>query len=260
MSAHALSHYKALSRRAIVNTIRQPASIAPAIIFPLFFMALSSAAFQRSINLPGFPEVDSFLQFLVSTTIIQGCLFGAVAAGSDMATDIEGGFFDRLIASPVTRRSILVARVAGSALLGFVQAWLFFGVATVFGMRSEGGLVSMFMVSLVASLLAAAIGSFSVAFALKTGSAEAVQGSFPLMFAALFLSSAFFPRELMNGWFKGAATANPLSHLIEGLRTQVIQGIQLRPYLISVTIAALTFVVAITAANLALRGRLAQRD
>lgn len=259
MTSYALSHYKALSRRAIVNTIRQPASIAPAMIFPLFFMALSSAAFERSIGLPGFPEVDSFLQFLVSTTIIQGCLFGAVAAGSDMATDIEGGFFDRLVASPVTRRSILVGRVAGSALLGFVQAWVFLGVASIFGMRSEGGIVSMVMVSLVASLLAAAIGSFSVAFALKTGSAEAVQGSFPLMFAALFLSSAFFPRDLMSGWFKSAAGANPLSHLIEGLRTQVIEGVQLGPYMTSVAIAGVLFVIAVSVASLALRGRLAQR-
>ncbi|MDQ4096169.1 MAG: ABC transporter permease [Actinomycetota bacterium] len=260
MSSYALSHYRALSRRAIVNTARQPASIAPAIIFPLFFMALSSAAFQRSIDLPGFPEVDSFLQFLVSTTIIQGCLFGAVAAGSDMATDIEGGFFDRLIASPVTRRSILVGRVAGSALLGFSQAWIFFGVASVFGLRSEGGIVSMLMISLVASLFAAAIGSLNVAFALKTGSTEAVQGSFPLLFAAMFLSSAFFPRDLMSGWFKTAATVNPLSHLIEGLRTQVIEGIDAGPYLVSLAIAGILFVIAVSVATLALRGRLAQRD
>ena len=259
MTSIALAHYQALSRRAIVNTIRQPASIAPAIIFPLFFMALSSAAFQRSIDLPGFPEVDSFLQFLVSTTIIQGSLFGAVAAGSDMATDIEGGFFDRLIASPVTRRSILVGRVAGSALLGFTQAWIFFGVASIFGMRSEGGITSFVMISIVAALLAAAIGSFSVAFALKTGSAEAVQGSFPLMFAAMFLSSAFFPRDLMSGWFQTAATVNPLSHLIEGLRTQVIEGLDATAYLTSVGIAGVLFVTAITVATLALRGRLAQR-
>ena len=257
---HALSHYTALSRRAIVNTMRQPASIAPAMIFPLFFLALSSSAFQRAISLPGFPEVDSFLQFLVSTTIIQGCLFGAVAAGSDMATDIEGGFFDRLIASPVTRRSILVGRVAGSALLGFTQAWVFFAVASIFGMRSEGGFLSMVMVAVVAALFAAAIGSFNVGFALKTGSAEAVQGSFPLLFSALFFSSAFFPRNLMGGWFQDAATINPLSHLIEGLRTQIIDGVQMGPYLTSLAIAGTTFAIAITVATLALRGRLAQRD
>ena len=260
MTSVALSHYSALSRRAIVNTVRQPTAILPAMIFPMFFMALSSAAFERSTALPGFPPVDSFLQFLVATTIIQGALFGSIAAGSAMATDIEGGFFDRLIASPVTRTSILVGRVAGAGLLGFVQAWVFFGVATIFGMRSEGGFVSMLMVAAVAAVFAAGVGSIAVAFALKTGSTEAVQGSFPLMFAGLFLSSGFFPRDLMNGWFQTVASVNPLSHLIEGLRTQVIEGLQIGPYLTSVAIAAAVFVVGTVVAGAALRGRLAMRS
>lgn len=260
MTSVALSHYGALSRRAIVDTIRQPTSIVPAMIFPLFFMALSSSAFERSTSLPGFPPVDSFLQFLVCTTTIQGALFGSIAAGSGMATDIEGGFFERLIASPVTRTSILVGRVAGAALLGFVQAWFFFGVASLFGMRSEGGLLSLVLVSIVSSIVAAGMGSISVAFALKTGSTEAVQGSFPLIFSLMFLSSAFFPRDLMDGWFQTAASINPLSHLIEGLRTQVIHGIQFDEYLKSLGIALALFVIATTAGAIALRGRLAKRD
>ena len=260
MTSVALSHYGALSRRAIVNTIRQPAAILPAMIFPLFFMALSSSAFERSTGLPGFPPVDSFLQFLVCTTIIQGALFGSIAAGANMATDIEGGFFDRLIASPVTRTSILVGRVAGAALLGFVQAWVFFGAASVFGMRSEGGFVSMLLVAVVAGIFSAGVGSVAVAFALKTGSTEAVQGSFPLMFAALFLSSGFFPRDLMNGWFETVASLNPLSHLIEGLRTQVIEGVQVTPYVSALGIAVVVFVAGTLIGAAALRGRLAMRS
>lgn len=259
MSTVALSHYAALSRRAIANTVRQPTSIIPALIFPMFFMALSSSAFERATNLPGFPPVDSFLQFLVCTTIIQGALFGSIAAGSNMATDIEGGFFDRLIASPVTRTSILVGRVAGAATLGFTQAWIYFGVASIFGMRSEGGLLSMLLVALVAAVFSAGVGSIAVSFALKTGSSEAVQGSFPMMFAALFLSSGFFPRNLMNGWFQSVASANPLSHLIEGLRTQVIDGISLTSYATSLLIALAVLLAGLVLGSLALRGRLAQR-
>ena len=253
------AHYAALSRRAVLNTVRQPTSIVPAMMFPLLFMALSSAAFERATSLPGFPEVDSFLQFLVVTTIVQGSLFGSIAAGANMATDIEGGFFERLIASPVTRTSILVGRVAGAALLGFVQAWVFFGVAAIFGMRSEGGILSLVLVALAAGVLSAATGSLAVAFGLKTGSSEAVQGSFPLMFSALFLSSAFFPRALMDGWFKAVATINPLSHLIEGLRTQVIAGIDWRDFFVSLGMAAAAFVVFTAIAALALRNRLARR-
>ncbi|HEX2050583.1 MAG TPA: ABC transporter permease [Actinomycetota bacterium] len=252
----AAAQYAALSRRAIVNTVRQPTSIVPSLVFPLLFAALSSAALDRSTVLPGFPPVDSFLQFLISTTIVQGALFGAIAAGSDMATDIEGGFFERLVASPVARTSILVGRVMGSAMLGFCQAWLFIGVATVFGVDIEGGFVAMLMIAIVTSTVAAAIGAISVSFALRTGSVEAVQGSFPLLFVMLFVSSAFFPRDLMNGWFKTVADLNPLSHLIEGLRTQVIAGVDVGDWLVSLGVAAGLFAVGIAAASLALRRRL----
>jgi ABC-2 type transport system permease protein len=256
VSSAAAAQYRALSRRSVVNLFRQPAAIVPALIFPLIFMALSAAALDRSTQLPGFPPVDSFLQFLITTTILQGVLFGAVGAGTDMARDIEGGFFERLMASPVARTSILVGRVTGSAFLGFFQAWLYFGVATLFGLDVAGGLPAMLMVSIVAAVLAAGIGAVSIAFGLKTGSSEAVQGSFPLLFTLLFFSSAFFPRNLLSGWFETVATANPLSHLIEGIRAQVIFGIEWSEYFKALGIALAILLVGVIASSFALRGRI----
>jgi ABC-2 type transport system permease protein len=254
----AFRQYLALSRRAIVNTLRQPTAIVPALVFPLLFLALTSSAMARTIELPGFPPVESFVQFAIATTILQGALFGATAAGSDMAKDIEDGFFERLVASPVARTSILVGRVAGAATLGFFQAWLFFGIAMLFGTDIAGGLTAMLLISIVAAVAAAGIGSLSMAFGLRSGSAEAVQGSFPLIFVLLFFSSAFFPRALMSGWFKNVATWNPLSRLIEGLREQVIFGVDISQFLVALLVATGILVLGITLAGLALRGRLAR--
>lgn len=253
----AVRQYLALSRRSIVTTMRQPTSIVPSLTFPLIFMALTSSALDRSTELPGFPEVDSFLQFVIATTTIQGALFGAVAGGAAMATDIEGGFFDRLIASPVARTALLAGRLAGPATLAFVQALFYFSVATVFGLEVEGGIVAIFAVAAVASMVAAGGGAISTAFGIKTGSTEAVQGSFPLLFVFLFFSSALFPRHLMSGWFKAVADWNPLSHLIEGLRAQVIGGLDAVEYLTSLGIAAAIFAVGIVLSSAALKRRLA---
>ena len=241
-----------------MNTARQPTSIVPALLFPLTFLALTSSAMARTIELPGFPPVESFVQFAIATTILQGALFGATAAGSDMAKDIEDGFFERLVASPVARTSILVGRVAGAAALGFVQAWLFFGIAVIFGTDIAGGLTAMVLISVVAAVAAAGIGSLSMAFGLRSGSSEAVQGSFPLIFVLLFFSSAFFPRNLMGGWFRDVATWNPLSRLIEGLREQVIFGVDIGEFLIALIVAAGILLLGVTLAGLALRARLAR--
>ena len=251
--------YLSLSRRSVMNVVRQPIAIVPSMAFPLLFLALSSAALERSTDLPGFPPVDSFLQFLITTTIIQATMFGSIGAGANMASDIEGGFFERLIATPVSRTSILVGRVSGAVSLAFAQALVIFLIGLAFGFRSEGGVIGMLLVALVAAVFAGAVGSIAVAFGLRTGSTEAVQGSFPLLFALLFLSSAFFPRALMTGWFRTVSDYNPISHLIEGLRAQVIYGVRLDDFLISAAIAAAIFVVAVFFAHRALQGRLAER-
>lgn len=253
----ALRQYLALSRRAILDTARQPAAIVPAFLFPLMFLALSAAAFGETTKLPGFPPVESFMQFAFATTVIQGALFGSIAAGADMATDIEQGFFDRLVASPVARTSILVGRLGGAAALGFVQAWVYMGVAVAFGMTVEGGVFGMVLLSLVATVVSAGIGALSVTFALRTGSNEAVQGTFPLLFVLLFFSSAFFPRTLMEGWFKAVATYNPMSRMIEGARALVIDGVNVADFAWAIGVAAGILTLGTMLATVALRHRLA---
>jgi ABC-2 type transport system permease protein len=174
-----------------------------------------------------------------------------------MATDIEGGFFERLISTPVTRTSILVGRVAGAMTVAFLQAWMFFGIVSLFGLELEGGIAAMLLIALVASVLAGGIGAISVSLALRTGSSEAVQGSFPLLFSLMFISSAFFPRELMEGWFHAVATINPFSHMIEGLRAQVLSGLDFGEIAKAIAVAGAIFAGGVAASAAALRKRLA---
>ena len=256
MSAGA--QYLALSKRSLLNTIRQPIAIVPPLVFPLMFLALTSAALERSTELPGFPQVDSFVQFVIVTTITQGILFSSVGAGAGVARDIEDGFFERLIATPVSRLSLIVGRVSATALVGFLQAWLFLGIASLFGLRVESGFLGMLSITLCAGILAAGIGALTVSFGLRTGSTEAAQGIFPLVFSLLFVSSGFFPRNLMDGWFQSAASINPISHYLEGLRAQVIGDFQTGEFLMSLAIAIAIFVFGVTLSILALRRRLGE--
>jgi ABC-2 type transport system permease protein len=247
----------ALARRATLGLWRQPQVWLPSIVFPLFFAALNTAAFQRSTNLPGFPATDSFLDFLFPATIVQGVLFGSLGAGSELAQDIESGFFDRLVASPVRRTSILVGRLAGGAVLGACQAFAFMGVFSLFGARVQAGLAGLVVMALTAMLLAVAIGALVSAMALRTGSVEAVQGAFPLVFITIFISSAFFPRQLMRGWFHEVASVNPISWMIEGMRHLVLVGWDLGEALTALAVPAVAAVGSVSLALAALRRRLA---
>jgi ABC-2 type transport system permease protein len=219
-----LSQTLAMSKRSIIAIVRQPALVIPSLIFPLFFAALGTSSFGRAVRLPNFPKVDNFLDFSLAGTIIQGVLFGSVTGGAALATDIEMGFFDRLLATPTSRVSILVGRLAGAALFGAFQALVFILILLPFGVSIQAGVAGFVVIVLCGGLTGMAIGGFTAAIALKTGSSEAVQGSFPLLFIGLFFSSAFFPRQTMQGAYKVIANLNPISHLVEGVRGLVTDG------------------------------------
>lgn len=259
MNATTIRQALALAKRSVIGTARQPETIFPSIFFPLFFGALSTASFQRATQLQGFPKVDSFLDFLLAATVVQGVLFGSTAGGNDMAVDIQDGFFDRLVASPVPRSVILVGRLAGTGVLGAVQATAFMAVLTLFGASVKGGLPAVVAIVVVSTVLAVGVGGFAVALALRTGSSEAVQASFPVFFITLFVSSAFFPRELMSGWFKAAASANPVSWMIEALRRLTIERFTIGDAMEALVVAAAVAVVSVSVAARALRGRVAAR-
>lgn len=215
----------AMSKRAIIAMWRQPSLVVPSIVFPLFFLALGTSSFARATDVPGFPAVDSYLDFAFAGAIVQGVLFGSITGATALATDIENGFFDRLLASPSTRPGIIVGRLAGGMAYGAAQTIFFMLVLLPFGLTIKGGPIGALALVLSGTLLALTVGALMSMMAMRTGSSEAVQGSFPLVFIALFFSSAFFPRETMNGIYATFADYNPVSYLVEGMRDLVIEGL-----------------------------------
>lgn len=250
--------FLAMAKRAIIGFYRQPANWVIGAAFPLLITAVSASAFSRSTSLPGFPDADSFLQFLMAGTIMQGTLFGSVTASTDLALDIENGFMDRLLASPVSRVSILVSRLAGAATFGAGLTIFYIIVFTIFGAKVEGGLAGMAVMVVLSAVMAIGVGGYGAAVGLRTGSAEAVGNSFPLIFILLFISSAFFPVETMSGTYKTFAQANPVSFVIDASRHQVLQGFSLSEALQGFLIAGAFSAITITFALVQLRRRLAE--
>jgi ABC-2 type transport system permease protein len=216
----------AMSKRSVLALWRQPSLVVPSIIFPLFFAALGTSSFARATSIPGFPEVDSYL---------------------------ENGFFDRLLSSPSTRSGIVIGRMAGGMVYGGVQTLFFIAVLLPFGLSIKGGIAGVLTMAIGGVFLALAVGALMSAMAIKTGSSEAVQGAFPLLFIGLFFSSAFFPRETMSGFYGTMADFNPISHLVEGMRALTIEGFSpsaaIRAVLIPAAMAVLTVMLSLRTLN-----------
>jgi len=214
----------ALGRRSVRQTFRRPQLMAPIIVFPTLLLAIQTGGAAAAVHLPGFPHVDSFLQFMLAGSMMQSMLLAGNSGGIALAVDIEMGFTDRLFAAPISRFSIVLGRLAGTAALGTLAGVWFLASGLILGAPIEEGFAGALIVLLLVALTATAIGGIRAANALQTGSASVVQGLFPLVFVVLFLSSAFFPVDLMVEPAKTIADFNPLSIIVEGIRDPIISG------------------------------------
>ena len=150
-----------------------------------------------------------------------------------------------------------MGQLAGVATLGFVQSCYYLAVGLVIGVHIASGVTGAAVLIILATSIAIAFGSLGAFFALRTGSGEAVQGLFPLLFVGLFLSSMNLPRNLIEAdWFRMVATFNPISYLIEGLRSLIIAGWDVHALLLAFGFAVLLATASLGAATWALSLRL----
>ena len=215
----------ALGRRSVKQTFRRPQFLAPILLFPSLLLAVNTGGAGRATDIPGFPEVAGFLDFELAGAMLQSTMLVGVSGGIALALDIEIGFLDRLVAAPISRSAMVLGRLAATAALGVVVATWFVVLGLAFGARVEAGVAGVALIYVLVPLSAMAFGGLGAALALAAGRASVVQGIFPLVFVILFLSSAFFPRELMLEPAATVALYNPLSLIAEGIRAPVIAGI-----------------------------------
>jgi ABC-2 type transport system permease protein len=246
----------ALARRAVRNALRRPQFLMPLVIFPSLFLAVNVGGLHRSTDLPGFPQVHGFLDFQLAAALTQSLLLGGISQGIAAALEIELGFFDRLAAAPIPRVAIVLGRLGAAAAIAAVQVVYFLALGLIFGAHIEGGVAGALLVLLIGVVAGTGFGGLGVALALRAKSASTLQGIFPLVFVILFISTAFFPRGLLEAPIDTIARYNPLSYLADGLRNPIIHAIELRPVLEGLAAGAGIAVLATILAVAALRGRL----
>ncbi|HEY6051035.1 MAG TPA: ABC transporter permease, partial [Thermoanaerobaculia bacterium] len=194
------------------------------LVFPVLLLAVNSGGLRAETRLPGFPT-NSFLAFALAVPFIQGGLFATGNAGIDVAKDIQTGFLNRLALTPLRSAALLAGHLGGVVALGFVQACFYLAVGIAVGVRPAAGVPGVVVLLVFSALIALAFGGLGTWAALRTGSGESVQSLFPVFFVFLFLSSMAIPRNLIQQtWFRDIATANPISYLLECVRSLIITG------------------------------------
>jgi ABC-2 type transport system permease protein len=246
----------ALARRALRNAFRRPQFLAPLVVFPSLFLATNVGGLQRTTSLPGFEHVHGFLDFQLAAAMCQSVLLGGITAGIATALEIEGGFFDRLVASPVPRTALVFGRLVAVATLSALQVCWFFAIGLIVGAHVQAGVPGALLVLAIGVFAGIGFGALGMLLAFRARNASTVQGIFPLVFVVLFVSSAFFPRALLHPPADWLARYNPLSYIADGMRNPIIASIDASTVVEGFAAAAGICAVAVLLALGALRGRL----
>jgi ABC-2 type transport system permease protein len=216
-----------LAKRGLRQALRRPQFLAPLVVFPSLMLAANTGGAGRATDLPGFPHVHGFLDFELAGAMMQSTMLAGVSGGIALALDFEIGFIDRLFAAPISRYSIIAGRIAATAVLGLMTGIWFLAGGLIFGAHIEGGVPGAIVILALICASAAAFSLLASALAIGASKASVVQGIFPLVFVILFLSTAFFPQELLLQPAKGIAQLNPLSLIADGIRGSIIGDLQI---------------------------------
>jgi ABC-2 type transport system permease protein len=211
-----------LTVRSLREVIRQPAFEIQNYFIPLFFFFVTVGAIGN-VSAVAF-DVDNYWSFQMPVAILQGVAGGASVSSLAMVTDIERGYFDKLLLTPTPRIALVLGRLLGDAIRVMVITAVILTVGTIAGAGMEAGAAGYVFILLLAGLFGLAYAGFGLSIALRTGSPQAAQAGFLIFFPLLFLSPAFAPKEIFDPWLEFLATINPVTYILEGMRTLVFDG------------------------------------
>ena len=223
MTALATGAYE-LCWRAVRETIRQPGVEVSNVFIPLFFFFVTVGAISN-IAADAF-GVENYRGFQLPVAVLQ-CVAGSAAiSGVAIVKDIESGYFDKLLLTPSPRLAIVLGRLIADGIRATAFTAVIVAVVSLFGTGMEAGPFGFVVILALAGLFGAAYSGIGVAIGLRTGNAQAAQAGFLLFFPLLFLSPAFAPKEIFDPWLEFLASINPVTYLLEGMRSLVLEGWQ----------------------------------
>lgn len=219
---HAITDSYHLMLRALREVMRQPALEIGNVFIPIFFFAVTVGAIGSSAARAF--GVDNYTGFQMPIAVLQGVAGAAGVAGIGTVTDIERGYFDKLLLTPASRLSLAMGRLAADVVRIALLSIFILVIGLLFGAGLESGPLGALVLVLMSASFGLAYSGIGMALALKTGSAQAAQLGFLIFFPLLFLSPAFAPKEFFAPWLEFLATINPVTYIVEGMRSLILEG------------------------------------
>jgi len=223
MSALAFETYY-LGRRTTLRFLRVPANWISVIFFPLIQLVIFSQLYQEIVRLPGFGSQTSYLAYLAPGQVVFAAFLAVAWSGFGLLVEYRSGYMDKLRAMPTQRWSILAAEMVPVFFQAAAMAGIILIVSVLMGATIVTGIPGFLLILVLAGLFGLSIAGISFIPALITRSEQATSTFSLLLFPVVFMSTAFVPVELMPDWMRTVNDWNPISYLIEAIRSIMVIG------------------------------------
>jgi ABC-2 type transport system permease protein len=246
-----------LYKRALKKMMRRPVVLYFSLVQPLIWLLLFGQMFKRMVSIPGASGAfgtDNYMAFFTPGVIMMTILFGAGQTGLGLIQDIDSGFLDKLLTTPINRLAIILGKLGGDMTRMAMQALLILAIAAIAGVRFQTGLFGVLFIVIIASLFGMALAGINVIIALQTRNTEAsfLIGNFvnlPLMFT----STAMLPLVMLPVWMQTVANLNPVTYGVQGMRGLITTGFDPNTVFPAIAVLGAISAVSIFAATLMFR-------
>jgi len=242
----------AIAGRALRGVPRDLEAVTPPVFISLFFFIVNVATLSRLAKAAG--GDFNYKAFQMPTAILLGVT--GVSRAPALVLDVQNGYLDRLLMTPIRRFAILLGHMVADVAVAMALTVPILLLGFAIGVRFETGVLGVVAFIVLAALWSLAFSGFGYAIALKTGNPAAVNSTFLLFFPFLFLTSSYVPRSQLSGWLDTVAGLNPVTYLLEGLRSLVSVGWQWGDVGKSLLAIALLGTLSMSMCFAALRGRI----
>ncbi len=213
--------FRSVSLRALRLTWRDPEAFGPALVIPVFFFLVNVGALQQFVE-DSFPKGFDYKAFQLPVAVVFAVT--GISRASALVIDVQDGYLDRLLLTPVRRSTLLLGLMSADFLLIVALAVPVSALGLAVGVRPATGALGLLVFILLAGLWGLAFTGFPYAIALRTGNPTAVNNAFLLFFPFAFLTTAYIPEEAMTGWLATAIKFNPTTYLLGGMRALMQTG------------------------------------
>jgi ABC-2 type transport system permease protein len=241
--------------RALRAVPRDLEGVVPPMLIAVFFFVVNVATLERLTE--GTLGDFDYTAFQMATAVLLGVT--GVSRAPSVVLDVQNGYMDKLLLTPVRRTAILLGHMVADMAVASVLTLPILVLGFILGVRFESGVLGLVGYVVICACWSLAFAGFGYAIALKTGNPAAVQSSFLLFFPFLFLTSSYVPRSQLTGWLDVVAGLNPVTYILDGLRSLTFSGWQWTELVQAAAAIVVVGIISMSMCFAALRGRVAQR-